>query len=361
MERHRGHFFNWYDTQTLQPLRPALRLVGGQRQPRRPPADAARRPLAPCRRAAARRRAVRRPATTRCGCCSRPCAAAATRCPWRASRRCSPTRAPPPPRTPDELRAAWQALTTSVPTTCSRPCRLTPRRRRAARRDARATRGAALGAGVEAPVRGRRRRDGFVLVAARGDEPRPVERGRTRRAAPTVAAALRAGRHDGRDGLRLPLRPGARPACDRLQRRRPAPRRRATTTCSPPRCGSRASSPSRRASCRRTSWFALGRQLATLDGKTVLLSWSGSMFEYLMPMLVMPSYENTLLDETLPRRGRATDRATAASAGCPGASPSRATTPPTRSSTTSTARSACRGWGSSAAWRRTSSSRPTRR
>src|SRR5208283_1609045 len=26
--------------------------------------------------------------------------------------------------------------------------------------------------------------------------------------------------------------------------------------------------------------------------------WSGSMFEYLMPLLVMPSYENTLLDST---------------------------------------------------------------
>ncbi|HSW22325.1 MAG TPA: glucoamylase family protein, partial [Burkholderiaceae bacterium] len=49
----------------------------------------------------------------------------------------------------------------------------------------------------------------------------------------------------------------------------------------------------------QSSWFALGRQLATLDRKTVLLSWSGSMFEYLMPMLVMPSYEGTLLDETM--------------------------------------------------------------
>lgn len=47
------------------------------------------------------------------------------------------------------------------------------------------------------------------------------------------------------------------------------------------------------------SWFALGRQLATIEDKTVLLSWSGSMFEYLMPMLVMPSYANTLLDQTM--------------------------------------------------------------
>ncbi|GAB3014384.1 glucoamylase family protein [Niabella terrae] len=46
------------------------------------------------------------------------------------------------------------------------------------------------------------------------------------------------------------------------------------------------------------SWFALGR-LITDDGTVpVLLSWSGSMFEYLMPDLVMPSYENTLLDKT---------------------------------------------------------------
>jgi len=46
------------------------------------------------------------------------------------------------------------------------------------------------------------------------------------------------------------------------------------------------------------SWFALGRRLTTSDKTTVLLSWSGSMFEYLMPLLVMPTYERTLLDET---------------------------------------------------------------
>ncbi len=42
------------------------------------------------------------------------------------------------------------------------------------------------------------------------------------------------------------------------------------------------------------SWFALGRQLVTLGSSPALLSWSGSMFEYLMPLLVMPSYENTI-------------------------------------------------------------------
>ncbi|MBK8496750.1 MAG: cyclic beta 1-2 glucan synthetase [Chitinophagaceae bacterium] len=46
------------------------------------------------------------------------------------------------------------------------------------------------------------------------------------------------------------------------------------------------------------SWFALGRLLTNVEGNTVLLSWSGSMFEYLMPVLVMPTYENTLLHQT---------------------------------------------------------------
>ena len=46
------------------------------------------------------------------------------------------------------------------------------------------------------------------------------------------------------------------------------------------------------------TWFALGRLLTEVDGDATLLSWSGSMFEYLMPQLVMPSYPDTLLDQT---------------------------------------------------------------
>jgi len=46
------------------------------------------------------------------------------------------------------------------------------------------------------------------------------------------------------------------------------------------------------------NWFALGRLLTEVDGEATLLSWSGSMFEYLMPRLVMPSYADTLLDQT---------------------------------------------------------------
>ena len=45
-------------------------------------------------------------------------------------------------------------------------------------------------------------------------------------------------------------------------------------------------------------WFSMGRLLVAAPGGPILVSWSGSMFEYLMPLLVMPNYENTLLDHT---------------------------------------------------------------
>ena len=45
-------------------------------------------------------------------------------------------------------------------------------------------------------------------------------------------------------------------------------------------------------------WFRLGRGLTTVDKNVVLLSWSGSMFEYLMPSLVMYEPPGSLLDKT---------------------------------------------------------------
>nr|WP_208619597.1 glucoamylase family protein [Xanthomonas populi] len=47
------------------------------------------------------------------------------------------------------------------------------------------------------------------------------------------------------------------------------------------------------------SWFALGRTLTDTGAEPTLLSWSGSMFEYLMPDLVMPSYPQTLLSRSM--------------------------------------------------------------
>lgn len=45
-------------------------------------------------------------------------------------------------------------------------------------------------------------------------------------------------------------------------------------------------------------WSMLGRSLTVIDHFKGLVSWSGTMFEYLMPLLIMRSYKNTLLDET---------------------------------------------------------------
>jgi hypothetical protein len=44
------------------------------------------------------------------------------------------------------------------------------------------------------------------------------------------------------------------------------------------------------------SWLALERRHATYENERVLLSWTGTMFEYLMPMLWMKTYPNTMLD-----------------------------------------------------------------
>ncbi|MDT8365412.1 MAG: glucoamylase family protein [bacterium] len=44
-------------------------------------------------------------------------------------------------------------------------------------------------------------------------------------------------------------------------------------------------------------WYALARPYSTLGRRKVLLSWSGTMFEYLMPLLMQKTYENSLLDQ----------------------------------------------------------------
>ncbi len=45
-------------------------------------------------------------------------------------------------------------------------------------------------------------------------------------------------------------------------------------------------------------WFRLGRRLTGGSRHPVLASWSGSMFEYLMPTLVMREPGRSLLDQT---------------------------------------------------------------
>jgi cellobiose phosphorylase len=45
-------------------------------------------------------------------------------------------------------------------------------------------------------------------------------------------------------------------------------------------------------------WFRLSRALVSVEGCTTLVSWSGSMFEYLMPLLLLRSHPATLLENT---------------------------------------------------------------
>ena len=47
-----------------------------------------------------------------------------------------------------------------------------------------------------------------------------------------------------------------------------------------------------------THWFRMDRTLTTVDGYKGLISWTGTMFEYLMPLLIMKRYKHSLLDES---------------------------------------------------------------
>jgi cyclic beta-1,2-glucan synthetase len=45
-------------------------------------------------------------------------------------------------------------------------------------------------------------------------------------------------------------------------------------------------------------WFHLGRLVTGVDGRATLVSWGGTMFEYLMPQLLMRAFPGTLLDQS---------------------------------------------------------------
>jgi len=49
------------------------------------------------------------------------------------------------------------------------------------------------------------------------------------------------------------------------------------------------------------AWFQLGRAHTLACGEPVLLSWSGTMFEYLMPSLWMRNYRDTIVDRSCAR------------------------------------------------------------
>ena len=48
----------------------------------------------------------------------------------------------------------------------------------------------------------------------------------------------------------------------------------------------------------QSHWFRLGRLVVSAEGVPTLVSWSASLFEYLMPLLLMRTYPGTLLDQS---------------------------------------------------------------
>src|SRR6185437_14378860 len=99
------------------------------------------------------------------------------------------------------------------------------------------------------------------------------------------------------DGPDVPVGQAARTIRDRLRRRARQARRRPLRPA-----GFRSAHSLLRRDIAGTGaashWFKLGRLLTVAAGRPALVSWSGSMFEYLMPSLLMPAYRSTLLDDT---------------------------------------------------------------
>ena len=105
-------------------------------------------------------------------------------------------------------------------------------------------------------------------------------------------------------------------------------------------------------------WFHLGRLVTTSTAAPTLMSWGGTMFEYLMPLLLMRSFPGTLLDQSCRAQRAPADRVRRGSAACRGAFPSRPTRFTDRAGNYQYRRSACPASASSAA-ATTSSSRRT--
>ena len=209
MERHRGHWFNWYDTRTLQPLRPAYvstvdsgNLAGHLltlRAGLRGLADV--KPQDDLQTYADRlfggladtlgllQQAMRGDDDTMQV--------------ERFAELLAHARAAPL-RTPENLRTAWHALSQCADDLLATLPQATARLRVAVGIVAHPTGDRALGAGTEAPMQGRRCRGEYAFVIAVGGEPWSVGRGRCGHAAGTIAAARRTHRRAGRDGLRLP-------------------------------------------------------------------------------------------------------------------------------------------------------------
>ena len=290
LQRVRGHLYNWYDTRDLRPLEPAVRIHGRQRQSRRA-SDRARQRLpglarsAPrCGAAPERRRGRARPGPRG----MRPVARRPPD-PDRDAALSSTTRWRP---SLADLRQA--SLSKAIVGAARRPC--APMSTSWSTSPARSRSNGTTEPSADLLLWAR-------AVSSCDREPSPGSRaaGGGGRAPSGERLAVLEGTApvDGAgDGVRLPARSRPTAAVDRLSGQRRPRSIRTATICWPPRRGSPASSPSPRATSPARHWFRLGRSVTPVAHGAALISWSGSMFEYLMPSLVMRAPAGSLLEQT---------------------------------------------------------------
>ena len=317
LERHEGHLLNWYDTHTLAPLWPRYvstvdsgNLVAALIDARPGAAEAlarnARRDASAARGPGRRRRVVRasRPAIAR--------AVTASRRPSLGHRR----------RRVGDRRSSGRRLagrTLTLETAFAdelgdgaRPAAGRARRRRRSRSELDA---APLSTVAPARVHCRR------LSAPH----RPTVPAGTR-------SPSRAARRALADSMRFGFLYDRQPASlrDRLSPRRcRRPGRLDAVVLRPAGIGGAAGQLRRHRERRRAAAPLVSPRSAARRASTAsptLLSWSATMFEYLMPSLLMRSFPDTLLDQTSRARRAAADPVRPSSAACRGASRSRRTT-----------------------------------
>ena len=112
-------------------------------------------------------------------------------------------------------------------------------------------------------------------------------------------------------------------ALGRLRRCRPASWSRPATTCWRRKRASPVFIAIAKGDIPQEAWFHLGRAHTLVRGERVLLSWTGTMFEYLMPALWMRHYPGTIIEQSIRGRGRASSANTRAAKACRGAFPNR--------------------------------------
>ena len=279
LKRFRGHFFNWYDTGRSSSARAALHLVGRQRKSRGP-SDRRRQRL--------RRRGAARLPTHRG---SQPARATAWRSPARRCSPCPTTGArtsclPPSSSAPSTTwPRTWRASWTSSRGT-PRPPPTSPGRSAASADDAVEHRHAVLGRGHATVGR-------ELSSRHRADRDRDRQRS---------SAGCRRSRR------RLAPSPGrwSSPSCSIRTRRLLSIGYLCAEDRLDTNCYDLLASEARLASFVAIAkgdiparhWFRLGREVTPVGRGAALVSWSGSMFEYLMPSLVMRAPRGSLIEKT---------------------------------------------------------------